>query len=357
MISSKRHHEVAARRRTAGFTLVELMIAMILGLLLIAGVGSVFIANKDAYRTNEALSQAQESARTSFEFLAREIREAGANPCGTANVASVLNPGGDPMLYSNGPIQGWDDAASIPATVASLPASGTGAPIGGESAIRLASAKDSGLALEPMTGPRANVKLQSPTTQISPDDIVMLCDVDKATIFQVTNYNSANRTVVHNTGGGDPGNQTKCLNHPVPPDPDAPGPGASGAACNDFSPSSYLAIPVNYIWYVGTNRDGGRSLYRYGVSQNPVPGQPTELVRGVWGMTVTYHEPTNSAGNAYYSAANVNNWANVDAVRLEMTVRSRGFQPGGTRGAGTDAQRLQRAFTTTVGMRNRLNGN
>src|SRR5690554_7701360 len=66
--------------KTAGFTLVELMIALVLGLLVIAGVGSVFLANQNAYRTNVALGEAQESARISFEFLARDIRSAGANP-------------------------------------------------------------------------------------------------------------------------------------------------------------------------------------------------------------------------------------------------------------------------------------
>lgn len=339
MSSAKRHHGALGWPRTAaGFTLVELMIAMILGLLLIAGVGSVFLANKDAYRTNVALSQAQESARTSFEFLAREIREAGANPCGTANVASVLNPGGDPMLYNNTAIQGFDDAS----TVGGLPASGPGAPVAGESAIRLASAKDSGLALQPMAGPRANVQLQSPTTQIAPGDIVMLCDVNMATIFQVTNYNSSNRTVVHNQGAGTPGNLTQCLNHPVPQNP-------SGGNCNSFSPSSYLAIATNYVWYVGGNGDGGRSLYRYGRGQSNV-SQATEMVRGVSGMIATFHEP----GNGYVIAANVNNWANVDAVRLQLTVRSRGLDPGGNPnwGAGADRQRLQRVFTTTVAMRN-----
>src|SRR5690554_2286947 len=85
-----------------GFTLVELLIALVLGLLLVAGVGSVFLANQNAYRTNVALGAVQESARTSFEFLAREIRSAGANPCGTANVASVLQADGDAMLYGSG---------------------------------------------------------------------------------------------------------------------------------------------------------------------------------------------------------------------------------------------------------------
>ncbi|MFA7522257.1 MAG: PilW family protein [Halothiobacillaceae bacterium] len=349
MTFSKRQHEISARlRAAAGFTLVELMIALVLGLLVIAGVGSVFLANKNAYRTNVALAEAQESARTSFEFLAREIRGAGANPCGSANVASVLNPVGDQMLDfdDNTAIEGWDDAS----TIVGLPSSGAGAPVAGESAIRLANAKDSGLALEPASGPQANVKLKNPTGQISSGDVLMLCDVDKATIFQVTNYNSNNHTVVHNSGGSQtPGNLTKCLNHPVPQHP-------SSGSCNSFSPSSYLAIPSNYIWYVGTNADGGHSLYRYGRGQGAT-SEATEMVRGVWGMTITYHEP-NNANDSYVTAAGVNNnWAQVDAARLELTVRSRGFQPGGDRGAGIDGERLERVFTSTVALRNQLNDN
>ncbi|MBZ0334517.1 PilW family protein [Marinobacter sp. AL4B] len=347
MMTSKPYSQISVQPRgAAGFTLVELMIALVLGLLVVAGVGSVFLANQTAYRSNVALGEVQEGARTSFEFLAREIRAAGANPCGTSNVASVLNPGGNAMLYDNAPIQGWDDAT----TVAALPPSAPGLPVaGGGDAIRLASAKGSGLDLEAVTGPRANVKLNSSTTAISAEDILMLCDIDKATIFQVTNYNSSNRTVVHGTGQvkTGPGNQTKCLDHPVPMQP------GSGVDCSSFSPTSYLAIPVNYIWYIGTNSDGGRSLFRFGWGGG-ASSEPMEMVRGVWNMTARYHE---QGGNAYVTATNVGNWDNVDAVRLMLTVQSGGTQPGNAAGAGTDNQPLQRTFTSTVAIRNRLNIN
>ncbi|MDP4549011.1 MULTISPECIES: PilW family protein [unclassified Marinobacter] len=342
MMSSKRYSQILVQpRAAAGFTLVELMIALVLGLLVIAGVGSVFLANQNAYRSNVALGEVQEGARTSFEFLARELRAAGANPCGTGSVASVLKATGDPMLDNNTPIQGWDDAT----TVAVLPANGAGAPVaGGGDAIRLASARGAALTLEASTGPRANVKLQAPTTSISSEDILMLCDVNKATIFQVSDYNSSNVTVGHNAGMGSPGNQTKCLNHPVPQTP-------SGGSCNSFSPSSYLAIPTNYIWYVGQNGAGGRSLYRYGRGQG-VTSEASEMVRGVSGMTIRYHE---QGGNSFVTAGGVGNWENVDAVRLAITVQSGGTQPGAA--AGTDNQPLQRVFTSTVALRNRLNIN
>tara|TARA_R100000322_G_scaffold79981_2_gene50111 strand:+ start:546 stop:1568 length:1023 start_codon:yes stop_codon:yes gene_type:complete len=327
-------------RLAEGFTLVELMIALLLGSLVIAGVGSVFLANQNAYRTNVAMGEVQESARTSFEFLARELRSAGANSCGTVSVASVLNAGGDSMLYSSGPVEGWEDAT----TVNELPDSGTGAPVAGGDAVRLSSVRDAGLQLESGTVPRTNVKLENPTNAISKDDILMLCDVNKATIFQVTGYNSSNKTVEHETTGGDPGNQTNCLNHPVQ---------QAGSDCTNFKPSSYLAVPTNYIWYVGENDAGGRSLYRYGRGQEAT-SNTAEMVRGVWEMNITYHE---QGGDGYVDADNVSTWESVDAVRLELTVRSGGFGPGGARGAGTDNQPLERAFTTTVALRNQLNNN
>ncbi|BES69983.1 PilW family protein [Marinobacter nanhaiticus D15-8W] len=329
----------ASRRTDSGFTLIELMIAMVLGLLIVAGVGSVFIANQNAYRTNVALGEVQESARTSFEFLARDIRSAGANPCGTASVASVLKPGGDSMLYSSGGIEGWENATTAP----NLPASGVGAPVAGAGdALRLAGARGAGLELESTNGQRLSVNLKSATTAIGKGDIVMICDIEKATLFQVTSDNASNKTVTHNKDDGSPGNQTECLNHPVPQSP--------GSTCTTFSPSSYLAIPTNYVWYIGENDAGGRSLYRYGRGQEATSGT-AEMVRGVWAMEVTYHE---QGGNSYVAAGSVGNWETVDAVRLELTVRSGGVQPASAMGAGTDNQPLERAFTSTVALRNRL---
>lgn len=339
----KRRNEVSSQLRTgAGFTLVELMIALILGLLVVAGVGSVFLANQTAYRSNVALGEMQDSARTSFEFLAREIRAAGANPCGTANVESVLKASGDQMLDVYTPIEGWDDPAEAP----DLDGNGVGQPVAGN-AIRLASARNSGLSLESTTVLRTTVELANSTTQISNESIAMICDVDKATIFQVTSDPSAKPTLEHTSGGADPGNRTECLNHPVPV---TKAQGGAASECNSFSPSSYLAIPTNYIWYVGGNNVGGRSLYRYGRGQN-ANSAPAEMVRGVWDMTVSYHE---QGSGGYVAAGSVSNWANVDAVRLALTVRSGGGQAAAL---GTDSQPLERVFTSTVALRNRLNNN
>lgn len=59
-----------------GFTLVELMIALTLGLLLVLGLSQVFIASKQGYRVQESSGRMQESVRFALEAIGREIRHA-----------------------------------------------------------------------------------------------------------------------------------------------------------------------------------------------------------------------------------------------------------------------------------------
>ena len=49
--------------RSAGFTMIELMIAMTLGLFIVLVVEQVFLSSKDSYTTVEELSRLQENAR------------------------------------------------------------------------------------------------------------------------------------------------------------------------------------------------------------------------------------------------------------------------------------------------------
>ena len=55
--------------KQTGLTLIELMISMVLGLMLLAGVSSLFQANKQTFQSNQSLSQIQESVRTTFGIL------------------------------------------------------------------------------------------------------------------------------------------------------------------------------------------------------------------------------------------------------------------------------------------------
>lgn len=67
-------------KRQTGFTLVEIMLAITLSLILIAGVVQVYLSSKTSFRVQNQLSRLQENQRISVEFLQRDIRQAGFKP-------------------------------------------------------------------------------------------------------------------------------------------------------------------------------------------------------------------------------------------------------------------------------------
>lgn len=63
--------------RTKGFTLIELMVALLLGILLMGGVISVFIEGKRNFVQDDEVSRVQENGRYALRLLSREIAMAG----------------------------------------------------------------------------------------------------------------------------------------------------------------------------------------------------------------------------------------------------------------------------------------
>lgn len=64
-------------RAEKGFSLIELMIAMTLGILLLTGVIQIFLSSKQAYGTVSGASQTLDNGRLSFHFLAGSLSKAG----------------------------------------------------------------------------------------------------------------------------------------------------------------------------------------------------------------------------------------------------------------------------------------
>lgn len=69
--------------RQHGVTLIELMVALTLGLILTGAAIQVFVANKSTYRLTNALSHVQENGRYAMQQLAYDIRMAGYFGCGS----------------------------------------------------------------------------------------------------------------------------------------------------------------------------------------------------------------------------------------------------------------------------------
>src|SRR3546814_19602595 len=80
-------------QRARGVTLIELMIALVLGLLVVAAAIGIFLSNKQVFQTTDNLSRMQDHARIGFELMARELRMAGARDCSREiPLVNVLNP-------------------------------------------------------------------------------------------------------------------------------------------------------------------------------------------------------------------------------------------------------------------------
>jgi type IV pilus assembly protein PilW len=61
----------------AGLTLIELMIAMALGLLLLFAIGTVYVTSTQTARVQDDYARLQEAGRTALEMVGRGIRQAG----------------------------------------------------------------------------------------------------------------------------------------------------------------------------------------------------------------------------------------------------------------------------------------
>lgn len=83
-----------------GFTLVELMVALLIGVFLTGGVLALFAGTKQSYRINEGVSRVQESGRFAIEYLSRDLRQAGFMELGATLPSSF--------------VMGWNGASSAP---------------------------------------------------------------------------------------------------------------------------------------------------------------------------------------------------------------------------------------------------
>ncbi len=72
-----------------GFTIIELMIAALLGLVLIGGMIQIFLGSSQTFRVQRAIGEVQDKGRTAMDFIGREIENAGFG--GNGLVASAFS--------------------------------------------------------------------------------------------------------------------------------------------------------------------------------------------------------------------------------------------------------------------------
>jgi len=78
----------------SGFTLVELMIAMVVSGLIIGAIYSAYTVQQATYTVQDQVMEMQQNLRAALEQVAREVRMAGLDPFGTAGAGLTLaSPG------------------------------------------------------------------------------------------------------------------------------------------------------------------------------------------------------------------------------------------------------------------------
>lgn len=350
-------------KAASGFTLIELMVAMLLGLIVIGGVTSVFLANQQVYRTNAALGDVQDGTRMSFEMLAQNIREAGLLGCGDGGQASVLpqvanllpeGPNGPDYNAVTDWWTNWSNAlvgynASTSANPALTVGTGTTNQKSGTDSLMILSAADIGLSVN--TNADTAFILNGTSSDLATNKVMIVCDPWLATIFRVNKYTAGTNPIIDYAS---PANFSTNLSFgyrlPV------------GVSDYTYGANSPIATLAAGVWYIGYNGGANGSTSLYLASVDTTTGNVTdqEMVRGVSAMNITYNMANQTD---FVTAANVTNWSSVVAVQVKLTVQQTSTANAGvTANAGTytgtgataAAASIARTYTVTATVRNRV---
>lgn len=119
---------MSMRRFHAGLSLIELMIALLIGSILVLGLVQVFAASRAAYQVSEGIARVQENGRFALDYLQRDIRLIGHFGCVNDQShkqqvgALRINTGaaaGDPLDF-NVSVQGFEATGTAPGNTLDL---------------------------------------------------------------------------------------------------------------------------------------------------------------------------------------------------------------------------------------------
>lgn len=261
------------KRRAEGFSLIEMMIAMVLGALVLGAAIAVFQSNQRTYSANEGQNRIQESARVAYEMVSRDVRSAGGSAC--SNEALIMGT----------------DASSLKFRA---PVTGSAAELTTVSADDLSYRADCQLASSCSSSKITLLEATSDASDIfTVGEVVMVCNA--AMTGFVTVQSAAGQVVTFTT--------------PLEFDPTD----TTNAAAGSIS----IARLRDTRWFVAANPrvTGQNSLF---VSRGGQPGE--EVAEGVQGLQLSYHQT--SGGNPATYVAAPTDWNYVNAVRMTMPMQT-----------------------------------
>ena len=75
-------HNLRSPRTNSGFSLVELMVAMLLGSIVVLAVTQLFITNQRTFQLQRGLTDVQEQGRFAIDYISRDVRRVGLRQFG-----------------------------------------------------------------------------------------------------------------------------------------------------------------------------------------------------------------------------------------------------------------------------------
>lgn len=350
-----------ASKRSGGFSLIELMVAMTLGVILLSGVLAMFVSSRSTHETTDRLSRVQDNGRFALDSIVRDVRAAGYLGCSRrGSMTSSLGSPDNLQWNFSQPLQGYDAQAGVwfPALntdvltttlpdKTGLPKNGTPTPGSDVLVVHM----PRGDFVEPvravegmlMTATTDNIKTEDTAeTFLRAGDIVQISDCIARSVFQVTD----------NDGG--------VIKHGKVPSSDKNLPGNTTADLGwAYTDTAELIALQSAVYYISqaTSVAAGTSLWR----RSSGIGAPEELVQGVENMQFRFGVP-NGSNFEYRRADEIANWSQVKTVRIALLVRStsqygtevdsRPYDLLGTTITAPGDRHLRQVFTTTVGIRN-----
>jgi len=251
-------------RSSRGFSLIELMIALVLGLLVIGAAFMVFQSNRKTFRAAEGVNRIQEGARVAFELMSSDIRSTGGGGCSSSSIVETKD--GLSVAYDTAPVQGSGTELTL---------------ISGEdSSYKITASTTTSVTLD-------STQIDDATEAFEAGDTILLCNARKSYLVDLTGVNSST------------------LTFPALPE-------SYNMRTDEFAPPASVMVARlrSTRWYVAANPRGGSSLYvsRFG-------GAGEEVAEGVQSVAFTYL----SEGAASYSTTPAS-WANVVAVRTTLVL-------------------------------------
>lgn len=358
----------SVKRDHRGVTLIELMVAMVIGLFMIGAVLYVVQESQVSYRHNDEFGRIQEAGRIGIELMAYDARMAGFAGClpqpPNNTVIKALPPPSFGLLMSD--MQAIRGETYPAGTSASIVNEGAllGAP--GSEVVTLFKADNNPVSLAvPLANTGSPIQIASNPDQIQAGNYVMISDCEAADLFVAATVATVGTDTVITHGG--PSNR----------DPNLSKVYGANASVVRFTRDAYYLRDSGRTYADGTPIF---SLFRRSVPVNggpppPLP-LPVELVEGVTGMVVSYGLDTNAAPDKaiemYATSAGLTGaqWSAVKTARLELLVAgednvARQAQPFFYNGVvnmpplnmvtGQPDRRLRQSFATTAAFRNLLN--